>query len=457
MAAQILLGLAAFLGVLILARWLSRLSRLSRLYGDGHRPLFRTGSGLRRETALRGGGAEETVPPASLHPVFNENRCIGCGACISACPEGGVIDMVDFETRLVNPSRCLGHGACVAACPMDAITLMLGATAREPGFPALKPNFSTRIPGLYVAGELGGMGLIRNAIEQGRQALESIRRLPGLGEGDGLDVVIVGAGPAGLSASLAAAGHKLRYVTLEQNELGGALLHYPRRQVVLSAPAKLPLIGEVSFDGADKAALLERWRGIVRDSGVNIHCLERVASVSCQGNGFLVRSDKGEYVARAVLLAIGRGGSPQTLGVAGEDLAKVVYRLVNPEQYRSRRVLVVGGGDSAVETVIAIALENPATATLSYRGNRLFRCREDNRERLEQLELAGRVRVMLQSQVRRITETAVEIQFAAGSVELLNDDVIVCAGGIAPDELYRNLGLAMPPRTDTLWSGGRPR
>jgi thioredoxin reductase/ferredoxin len=447
MAAQILFGLAALLGILILAR------RLPKARHHGQR-FFQWANKPNPGAEHAGSIAEAPVRPPSLHPVFNENRCIGCGACIAACPETGALGIVDFETRLVDPSRCLGHGACAVACPMDAITLTLGTALHEPTeIPAHKPNFVTRIPALYVAGEMGGMGLIHNAIEQGRQALESIRRLPGIGEGDGLDVVIIGAGPAGFSASLAAMGHKLRYVTLEQNELGGSLLHYPRRKIIQSAPAKLPVVGEFKLHGTDKETLLERWQAIAQDTGVKINCLERVESINREGNGFLVRSDLGDYRARAVLLAIGRNGTPRTLDIPGEDLPKVVYRLINPEQYGNRRVLVVGGGDSAVEAALAIAMEQPASLTLSYRGNSFFRCQEQTRERLREFEQAGRLRVLPVSQLRRITAKTVEIESAEGSIEILNDEVIVCVGGVAPDELYKGFGLVAAPRSELLWVG----
>lgn len=442
MVAEILFGLAALLGVLFLAR---RLFWLNRDLEPRDR-----GSLLRR-TKPKTVQAPAPTPPASLHPVINENRCIGCGSCMEACPEGDVLGIVDFETRLVNPSRCMGHGACATACPMDAITLVAGPLARGVNLPETKPNFASQIPGVYIVGELGGMGLIRNAMEQGRQAMESIQRQRGAGEDGGLDVLIIGAGPAGLSASLAAKSHHLRFVTLEQEGMGDALRHYPRVGVELSEPIKLPLVGEVALAGMDKEALTELWQAIARDTGLTIHYGERAESIARHENGFRVRSSVKEYQTRTVLLATGLGGTPQKLDVQGEDLPKVAYRLADPGQYQGRRVLVVGPSDSAAEAAVAIALAQAQTVTLVNPNADFSLCGEALRERLQEFEMTGRVRIMLQSQVQGIAEKIVVIEGPAGTVELLNDDVIVCAGGIGPDALLKSLGLTAQKRTDPLW------
>ena len=139
--------------------------------------------------------------PPSLHPLFDPTLCRGCGACVKACPEGDVIGLISGKAALIEPSQCIGHGACRAACPFGAITLVFGTEERGVDIPHVRPNFETNVPGVFIAGELGGMGLIRNAIEQGRQAVAAISSLDGLGRQDRLDLVIVGAGPAGISAS----------------------------------------------------------------------------------------------------------------------------------------------------------------------------------------------------------------------------------------------------------------
>ena len=135
--------------------------------------------------------------PATLHPLIDYNKCLGCGTCVTACPEGDVLGIINDKAFLVTPSHCIGHGACKSACPQDAITLVFGTARRGVDIPVVKPNFETNVPGIFIAGELGGMGLIRNAIEQGRQAMEYVIKKPGVGQGNALDVVIVGAGPAG--------------------------------------------------------------------------------------------------------------------------------------------------------------------------------------------------------------------------------------------------------------------
>src|SRR6516225_4595526 len=167
----------------------------------------------RRQGAIQAGLTE----PTSLHPRIDPVKCLGCGACARACPEGDVLGLINGKAVLVEPTNCIGHGACKTACPTGAISLVFGSETRGVELPRLGPDFQTNVAGLFIAGELGGMGLIRNAIEQGRQAMESVASLDGIGRAGSLDVIIVGCGPAGLSASLAALGRKLRFLTLEQD------------------------------------------------------------------------------------------------------------------------------------------------------------------------------------------------------------------------------------------------
>ena len=358
-------------------------------------------SSATREAAKEAGLFE----PASLHPAFDPALCRGCGACVKACPEGNVIGIIDGKAALIEPSQCIGHGACRAACPFGAITLVFGTERRGVDIPHVDPNFETNVPGVFIAGELGGMGLIRNAIEQGRQAVAAICNLGGLGRRDRLDLIIVGAGPAGISASLAAIEKKLRFVTLEQNSLGGTVAHFPRGKLVMTAPATLPLVGRVNFKETTKERLLTYWQTIVRKYGPPIHYKERVERVVPLGDGFEVATGRDTYRARSVLLAIGRRGTPRTLGVPGEDLPKVVYGLSDPTQYRDKHVLVVGGGDSAIEAATAIASEPGSVVTLSYRGDGFQRAKKKNRTSIDEAVGSGKVQLLLGSNLQCIGES----------------------------------------------------
>ena len=338
--------------------------------------------------------------PASLHPVVDPKRCLGSRACVTACPEKA-IGIIGGKAQLINPAHCIGHGACKTACPHDAIQLVFGTEKRGVDIPQVHPNFETNVPGLFIAGELGGMGLIRKVVEQGKQAMESIaklkdHRLP-------LDVVIVGAGPAGLAAALAALEKKLRFVLVEQEAaFGGTVYHYPRNKLVMTAPVQLPIVGKIRMGEISKEKLLEFWQGVIQRTSLKVNFFERMETIKPEDKGFVVKTSKQEYRARTVLLAIGRRGTPRKLDVPGEEQPKVVYRLIDAEQYRGQHVLVVGGGDAALEAALACAEEPGTTVTLSYRSEAFGRVKPKNRERLDAAEKAGRVKVLLKSNVRQI-------------------------------------------------------
>jgi len=387
--------------------------------------------------------AEGLDEPPSLHPVIRDDRCIGCGACVIACPEGEVLGMIESKARLIDASHCIGHGACKTACPTDGIDLVFGTATRGVDIPFVLPSFETNVPGLFIAGELGGMGLIRNAFEQGRQAVESICELPGIGEDSQmLDLVIIGAGPAGFAASLTAKHRGLRFVTLEQDTIGGAIANYPRGKIVMTAPGNLPIIGKVKFGETTKEALVEFLEGAERKAGLELNYRERVDEVLRTESGFEVRSSRQQcYRTRAVLMAVGRRGTPRTLGVPGEDSTKVSYKLIDPAEFRDRSVLVVGGGDSALEAAMSLAEENGNRVTISYRSPAFSRAKPKNRARVQELIDAGKLEALMESTVSAIHPEHVELEHLGASRRLKNDHVIVCAGGILPTPFLKKIGV----------------
>jgi thioredoxin reductase (NADPH) len=428
--------LIAFYGFPLMVVWAIYLRR---------RKQFEARSIAKRTAAAEAGLLE----PASLHPKIDPSQCIGCGSCVSACPEGDILGLIDGKAELVEPSHCIGHGACKTACPQGAITLVFGTEKRGIDIPNVSPDFQTNVPGIFIAGELGGMGLIRNAIEQGRQAIDSVRRLDGLGQPGMLDAVIVGSGPAGFSASLAAMQHKLRVITIEQYSLGGTVAHFPRGKLVMTGPATLPLVGKMNFREISKENLLHFWEDAAEKTGLKINFGERVEAITPSGPGFEVRTTRQTYKARSVLLTIGRRGTPRTLDVPGEDQSKVVYRLVDPEQYRGRHVLVVGGGDSALEAAASIAEEPGTTVTLSHRSEAFSRAKAKNRDRVDAAQSTGKLKVLLQSVIMRIGAHDVEIERDGNRMTIKNDAAIVCAGGILPTAFLKSIGIEVETKYGT--------
>jgi thioredoxin reductase/NAD-dependent dihydropyrimidine dehydrogenase PreA subunit len=390
--------------------------------------------------------------PLTLHPVIDTNKCIGSSACVKACPEHA-LGIVRGKAVLIQSDHCIGHGACEAACPVEAIQLVFGTEKRGIDIPLVKPTFETNVSGIYIAGELGGMGLIRKGVDQGARAIQSIRKHKG--SANELDVVIVGAGPAGISASLAAKEAGLRFVTIEQEDsLGGSIYHYPRRKLAMTVPMTLPIVGKFNKYEISKEELLTFWSRITRDNGIKVNFTERMEAITKAAGGFVVKTSKASYKTKNILLAIGRRGTPRKLGVAGEEQEKVVYRLIDAEQYRGQHVLVVGGGDSAAEAALAIAAERGTTVSVSSRGDDILtRPKEKNRMRLKEFATQGKLKIFLNTSVKQIGKDTVTVEQKGKSCSLKNDAVIVCAGGTLPTPMLKEIGVMV----DTYYGTPVPR
>ena len=380
--------------------------------------------------------------PVSLHPVIDPDICIGSGACITACPEHDIIGIVSGKGITINASRCIGHGACFYACPVHAITLCIGTEKRGVELPHISQEFETTITGLFIAGELGGMGLIKNAVDQGKQAMGCLSSKLVKSKESKYDVIVIGAGPAGISATLEAARRGLRFLTLEQESLGGTVFNFPRAKIVMTSPMDLPLYGKVKLKETSKSELLEIWQDVLQKNQIRINEQEKVESIQKIENYFLIKTDKDHYSSNSVLLAIGRRGSPRKLGVPGEEKEKVSYRLLEPELIHNQDILVVGGGDSAIESALLLADEKN-NVTLSYRGDSFSRIKPKNLDRINNAARNNKVKVILNSNVKEIMDNQVILTMTDTNedFEIYNDLVFVFAGGILPTKFLEQIGI----------------
>ncbi|NNJ71994.1 MAG: NAD(P)-binding domain-containing protein [Enterobacterales bacterium] len=404
----------------------------------------------RKSTTIYKSSVDDGLTEAmSLHPIIDPMICIGCGSCVSACPEKNVLGIIDRKAQLIQPANCIGHGACKTACPENAIKLVFGSKTRGVEIPDVHPDFQSSVPGLYIAGELGGMGLIRNAIEQGRQAMEFICKevKASSHDGDVLDCLIIGAGPAGLSAALGAKEASLNYVVIDQETTGGTVAHFPKGKLVMTQAATIPLVGKVNFGEIHKEDLMKFWIKTIGQHDIKINEQETLINISHLNSGLHeVETSKTKYVAKTVLLAIGRRGSPRKLNIPGEDLSKVVYRMVDPADYLGKDVLIVGGGDSAIEAACDIAdlkasQSDHTSVTLSYRKEAFARLKSRNRERIAQMAEDKKLDILFATNPKEIFPDNVHISRGDEIIDLANQAVIVCAGGILPTGLLKQVGV----------------
>lgn len=385
----------------------------------------------------------DAAQPVTQHPAVDPALCAGCGACVRACPEGDILQMVNHKAVLVQPTKCVGHGECEAACPFSAISLVFGSKTRGMELPRTTTNYETNVPGLYIAGELGGMGLIRNAVKQGRLAVEhALRHLPSTPAD--CDILVVGAGAAGLSASLASLAARRSYICLEQGSVGGTIYNFPRQKVVMTHPADLPLVGTMKFPAnkVSKEQLLGFWNDIRKQTGLKVHEHTRFLGVERQGDIFAVQTTKGTLTARKVILAMGLRGTPRRLGVPGEDLSKVTYNLLEPAQYQRMQLAVVGAGNAAAEAAIALANSRFGNqVTLLVRGKGLDRCNQENQDAVTALARKGRIKVVVGASVKEVHAAEIVVEQGGKLARVPNQFVFVCIGAEMPFKFLQGLGI----------------
>jgi thioredoxin reductase len=379
--------------------------------------------------------------PVSLHPVVDVNSCIQSGACIKACPEHDILGIRNGKATVINASQCVGHGACFHACPTEAISLRMGTETRGVELPHVNEKFETNVKGIFIAGEMGGMGLIKNAVEQGKQAVDNLVKDINKEVNADYDLVVVGAGPAGLSASLQAKKLGLKCLTVEQESLGGTVYNFPRAKIVMTSPMDIPLNGKIKLTETSKDELLALWNKVLGDNGIVIQENIKVEEINKSPLGFEIKTKQNAtYTTQKVLLAIGRRGTPRKLGISGEELPKVAYRLLEPELLKGKKVVVVGGGDSAIESALLLMEDNEVT--LSYRKDKFSRLKPKNNAQVKEAIENNRINVLLNSNLVGISEKDVKVSLDKGGIiDLANDLVYIFAGGELPTQFLKNVGI----------------
>ncbi|MGA8222484.1 MAG: NAD(P)-binding domain-containing protein [Candidatus Acidiferrales bacterium] len=393
--------------------------------------------------------------PQAQHPHIDATYCIGCAACTAVCPEGDVLAMLGGKAVIVNGYKCIGHGLCAEVCPVGAITMVMAKPSMGADMAYLTSEYETTIPNLFIVGELGGLALIKNAIGQGRDCVDTIaKRIASAPGGQSLpdvhDVLVVGAGPAGISASLRAIEKKLKHVTMDEGEIGGTVAKYPRQKLVMTSPVEFPMYGKFKKTELTKEELIDFWNKVLGHVDFNFHRGERVLDVkrACDGI-FTVATSKSEYRAHAVVLALGRTGTPRKLGVKGEELPKVMYRLIEADHYVNKRILIVGGGDSAIEAAMGLAHQVGNKVTLSYRKENFTRIKERNSQRIADCIRSGKVNVIFESNPVEFKQSCVILDVRGVQQEIPNDYVWIFAGGEPPNAFLKKIGVGFGVRDMT--------
>src|ERR1700730_5446844 len=419
--------------------------------------------------------------PDYPHPVIFPERCIGCHACVDACPHD-VLKIVNGIASPVARDQCVEDTSCQVECPVNPKACIVINTTKKikpRPVPTRDPSFMTNVPGCYIIGDVSGTPLIKNAANEGADAIKHIVRELQNGAGAepkaGVDVAIVGIGPAGLSAAIAAKQFKLRYVGIEQDKVLATIDAYPKGKYVFFKPETMDSRGTIEVDGAgeQREKILESWIGAMNNNGVVINEGESCKKIekAADGDYFVVQTEKGiareqvTYNARRIVLALGNRGTPMKLRLPGEEMKvtrdgrtedKVKYKLTDPEVYKKKRIIVVGAGNSAIEAAVDLVARRNGDqiafrpddeineVTLVIRSDMKNDLKFGNKLQVYQCIDEGRIKAYFGTAIKEIRDGEVVLMNARTSEEKItipNDFIFAMIGGDRPTKFLESIGI----------------
>ncbi|MDI1430617.1 NAD(P)-binding domain-containing protein [Polyangium sorediatum] len=404
-------------------------------------------------------------------PQIDTQTCLGCYACVDACPYD-VLEVQKYVAVVVRPEACCGLTLCEQRCPNGSLRITDGDTIGD------RPRIDDALqsqdtPGLFLAGDVTGLPLIKNAILHGAHAVEKIAAglaAEGAWTGGGerpKDLVIVGAGPAGISAALRAKELGLSFEVIEQGSVAQSIRSFPRGKLVFDQPLDLPLTGKLWLKESTKEELLSHWMRIIRKEDLPIRQDTRMTAVSREADGKLFRvgteSTLGgsapraelppqtpreggpprDILARRVLLAIGQRGTPRRLPIelSPEVEARVHYHLADARSFEGKRILVVGLGDVAMEIAVALARQPGTTVTVLHRGSTFTRGKSRNIDEVKRMHAAGRLSLRFETAIAALDPDAATLRARGRDERVPYDAVFVLIGSIPPWDTLKACGV----------------
>jgi thioredoxin reductase (NADPH) len=373
-----------------------------------------------------------------VYPAINRTMCVGCGSCVRSCQEKGVLHVIGGKSTLVNPLACKCRGDCERNCLTGALKLVEYGKKLKIKSPRIDENFESNIKGIYIVGALTGAGLIKEAINQGRAAVNHIMK--GVFPPDLPKVMVIGAGPAGLSALLSCRKFGLPVLCFEKDLTANTIRNFPKKKILMAEPVEMPIVGPLWVGDASREKLLEAWEGILRKSGacISTNCrLERIERVNAQ---FIVTISGKQYPCDKVILALGNRGVPRKPGVPGEDGSNVFYNLLEADEFSGSTLTIVGAGDSAIEAALALQ-RNGCRVTMLVRGDGFPKAKDRNKERIARSLASKEITAYFNSHLLKIEPKYVTFSCAEETRRQANDFVFIMLGGELPFQLLESMGI----------------